>query len=107
MSCKISEERTRKEMKAPLFVGGVDPQLERAGWYIRDHSKVKIEIPADGYSAEPRRGVWGVAKDQGVGNQELVSSGAACRMQIQQGTGVTAKHPFLLLVRGTINLKFE
>lgn len=34
---KISEERTRKEV--------IDPQLEQAGWYLRDHSKVKIEIP--------------------------------------------------------------
>ncbi len=45
----ISEERTRKEM--------IDPQLEKAGWYLRDHSKVKIEIPVDGYDAEPWNGV--------------------------------------------------
>ncbi len=49
MPRKISEERTRKEM--------IDPQLERAGWYLRDHSKVKIEIPVDGYDAEPWNGV--------------------------------------------------
>lgn len=35
MPRKISEEPTRKEM--------IDPQLEAAGWYLRDHSKVKIE----------------------------------------------------------------
>ena len=46
---QISEERTRKEM--------IDPQLEKAGWYLRDHSKVKIEIPVDGYVAEPWNGV--------------------------------------------------
>ena len=46
---KISEELTRKEM--------IDPQLEKAGWYLRDHSKVKIEIPVDGYDAEPWNGV--------------------------------------------------
>jgi type I site-specific restriction endonuclease len=46
---KFSEERTRKEL--------IDPQLEQAGWYLRDHSKVKIEIPVDGYDAEPRNGV--------------------------------------------------
>ena len=46
---QISEERTRKEM--------IDPQLERAGWYLRDHAKVKIEIPVDGYNAEPWNGV--------------------------------------------------
>jgi len=49
MPRKISEERTRKEM--------MDPQLEQAGWYLRDHSKVKIEIPVDGYDAEPWNGV--------------------------------------------------
>jgi len=49
MPRKFSEERTRKEM--------IDPQLERAGWYLRDHSKVKIEIPVDGYDAEPYNGV--------------------------------------------------
>lgn len=46
---KISEDQTRKEM--------IDPQLERAGWYLRDHSKVKTEIPVDGYDAEPWNGV--------------------------------------------------
>ena len=49
MPRKISEERTRKEM--------IDPQLENAGWYLHDHSRVKIEIPVDGYDAEPWNGV--------------------------------------------------
>lgn len=35
----------------------IDPQLEKAGWYLRDHSRVKIEIPVDGYDAEPWNGV--------------------------------------------------
>jgi type I site-specific restriction endonuclease len=42
---QISEKRTRKEL--------IDPQLEQAGWYLRDHSKVKLEIPVDWYDAEP------------------------------------------------------
>jgi len=46
---KISEERTRKEM--------IDSQLEKAGWYLADRSKVDIEIPVDGYDAEPWNGV--------------------------------------------------
>ena len=46
---RISEELTRKQL--------IDPQLEKAGWYLRDHSKVKIEIPVDGYDAEPWNGV--------------------------------------------------
>ena len=46
---RISEEETRKEL--------IDPQLEKAGWYLADHPKVKIEIPVDGYDAEPWNGV--------------------------------------------------
>jgi len=69
MARQISEERTRKEMNVPPFFGGIDPstrfrqaqpassgwrpQLEKVGWYLRDHSKVRIEIPMDGYDAEP------------------------------------------------------
>ena len=49
MPRSISEELTRKEM--------IDPQLERAGWYLRDHSRVKVEIPVDGYDAEPWNGI--------------------------------------------------
>ncbi len=36
---------------------GRSPQLEQAGWYLRDHAKVKIEIPVDGYDTEPWNGV--------------------------------------------------
>jgi type I site-specific restriction endonuclease len=46
---RISEDQTRKSL--------IDPQLERAGWTLRDHSKVKIEIPVDGYDKEPWNGV--------------------------------------------------
>jgi type I restriction enzyme, R subunit len=49
MPRQINEELTRKEM--------IDPQLEKAGWYLRDHSKVKTEIPVDGYDAEPWNGI--------------------------------------------------
>src|SRR5574339_113735 len=49
MPRRLSEARTRKEM--------IDPQLEKAGWSLRDHSKVKIEIPVDGYDAQPWNGV--------------------------------------------------
>jgi type I restriction enzyme, R subunit len=49
MPRQISEAKTRKEM--------IDPQLEKVGWTLRDHSKVNIEIPVDGYDAEPWNGV--------------------------------------------------
>lgn len=37
-------------------------------------------------------------------NSEIVSSGAACRMQIQQGTGLEARHP-LVLVRDAMKVR--
>ena len=49
MPRNLSEELTRKQI--------IDPQLEKAGWYLRDKSKVGIEIPVDGYDTEPWNGV--------------------------------------------------
>lgn len=46
---RISESKTRKEL--------IDPQLELAGWHLRDKSRVGIEIPVDGYDVEPWNGV--------------------------------------------------
>jgi len=57
MPRKISEERTRKEMIDTSTSSVRRPQLEQAGWYLRDHSKVRIEIPVDGYDKEPWNGV--------------------------------------------------
>ena len=54
MPRQISEERMRGEHAHKEMI---DPQLETAGWYLRDYSKVKIEIPVDGYDAEPWNGV--------------------------------------------------
>ena len=35
----------------------IDPQLRRAGWPLADRSRVGVEIPVDGYDAEPWNGV--------------------------------------------------
>jgi hypothetical protein len=40
MPPRLSEERPRKEM--------IDPQIENAGWYLRNHSKINSEIHLDG-----------------------------------------------------------
>lgn len=45
----ISEAKTRKEM--------IDPALAKAGWNLRNHQQVGIEIPVDGYDAAPWNGV--------------------------------------------------
>ena len=45
----ITEKATRKSL--------IDPALEHAGWYLRDHTRVRIELPVDGYDAAPWNGV--------------------------------------------------
>ena len=60
MPRRLSEDRIRKEMIDPSTlpsVAGRRPQLEQAGWYLRDHAKVKIENPVDSYDTEPWNGV--------------------------------------------------
>jgi hypothetical protein len=44
-----NEARTRKEK--------IDPALLKAGWNLRDLTQVGIEIPVDGYDAEPWNGI--------------------------------------------------
>ena len=46
---QISEKATRKEL--------IDPALEKAQWYLKNHAQVGLEIPVDGYDAEPWNGV--------------------------------------------------
>jgi type I restriction enzyme R subunit len=46
---KISEAKTRKEL--------IDPALEKAGWNLKNKAQVGIEIPVDGYDAEPWNGI--------------------------------------------------
>ncbi len=53
MRRRISEDRIRKQMIDPSTGSGRRPQLEKAGWYLRDYSKVGTEIPVDGYDKEP------------------------------------------------------
>ena len=49
MPRQISKETTRIEI--------IDPQLEKTGWYLHNHSKMKIKIPVDDYDVEPWNGV--------------------------------------------------
>ena len=44
-----NEARTRKEK--------IDPALVKAGWNLKDSAQVGIEIPVDGYDAEPWNGI--------------------------------------------------
>ena len=44
-----NEARTRKEL--------IDPALIKANWNVQDPTQVGIEIPVDGYDAEPWNGI--------------------------------------------------
>src|SRR5205807_9939015 len=46
---RISEAKTRTRL--------IDPQLRDAGWRLDDRTQVRLEIPVDGYDAEPWNGV--------------------------------------------------
>lgn len=35
----------------------IDPQLRAAGWNLNDRTQVRLEVPVDGYNAEPWNGV--------------------------------------------------
>ena len=46
MPRKFSEERTRKEM--------IDPQLEKAGWYLRDHAEEQAQVKIESFRKNRR-----------------------------------------------------
>ena len=53
----ISEAKTRKELIDTSASSVQRPQLEKASWDVHDDTQVGIEIPVDGYDAEPWNGV--------------------------------------------------
>jgi Fe-S oxidoreductase len=54
---------------------------------------------ASGYDPENATGTQQNQLRLGGGGKGVVSSGAACRMQIKQGTSVEAMHPIMLVAR--------
>ena len=82
---------------AMLKLFGYDPEVIDAGCcgmagtfgYDSEHYELSMQVG--------ELGVLPKARELRIGNRELISSGAACRMQIQQGAGVEAKHPLLLV----------
>ena len=52
-------------------------------------------------------GVLPKVRELGNKDHELVSSGAACRMQIKQGADVDARHPLLLVKDRILNQRGE
>jgi type I site-specific restriction endonuclease len=49
MSVPINEAQTRALQ--------IDPQLQAADWKLNDRTQVRLEVPVDGYDAEPWNGV--------------------------------------------------
>ncbi len=55
LSSNALRRMTRNEAVTRLQL--IDPQLAESGWLIGDRSQVALEIPVDGYDAEPWNGV--------------------------------------------------
>lgn len=80
-----------------LKLFGYEPEVIDAGCcgmagtfgYDAEHYELSMQVG--------ELGVLPKVREMGKENGELVSSGAACRMQIKQGTGVDAVHPLLLV----------
>ncbi|RPJ23761.1 MAG: FAD-binding oxidoreductase [Chloroflexi bacterium] len=64
--------------------------------YEAEHYEVSMRVGE--LKLFPKIREWIVENSEsGSRNSEIVSSGAACRMQIRQGTGVEAVHPIMLV----------
>lgn len=80
-----------------LKLFGYEPEVIDAGCcgmagtfgYDAEHYELSMQVG--------ELGVLPKVREMGKENGELVSSGAACRMQIKHGTGVDAVHPLLLV----------
>ena len=65
-----NEARTRKEK--------IDPALLKAGWNLKYPTQVGIEIPVDGYDAEPWNGVTDYCLYDASGNVLAVVEAKRC-----------------------------
>src|SRR6266513_176751 len=46
----------------------IDPQLRANGWKLNDRTQVRLEVPVDGYDAEPWNGVTDYCLYDGSGD---------------------------------------
>ena len=107
---QISEQRTRKEL--------IDPALEKAGWYLSNHTLIKTEIPVDGYDATPLNGVtdYSLYRPNGeviavVEAKKTCIDPKAAHQQAEHYVTEIAKHqsfpPFAFLTNGNEIFFFE
>src|ERR1700731_4248093 len=56
----------------------VDPQLRAADWKLNDRTQVRLEVPVDGYDAEPWNGVTDYCLFDASGNVLAVVEAKRC-----------------------------
>src|SRR3989441_9744408 len=56
----------------------IDPQLRAADWKLSDHTQVQLEVPVDGYDAEPWNGVTDYCLYDASGNVLAVVEAKRC-----------------------------
>ena len=100
----INEAQTRRQL--------IDPALEKAGWYLRDHSRVKQEMPVAGYDTEPWDGVtdYCLCRENGEVLAVVEAKRTVKDPQLAEAQGIyyareIAKHqsftPFVFLTNGS------
>jgi type I restriction enzyme R subunit len=62
----------------------IDPQLRAAGWPVSDRSLVKLEVPVDGYDAEPWNGVTDYCLYDPSGDILAVVEAKKCTRQVRE-----------------------
>src|SRR3989338_4664406 len=79
--CSLSMTTDRFEpprSEAQTRVALIDPLLAKAGWNLRDKTQVGLEIPVDGYDAEPWNGVTDYSLYDQTGNVLAVVEAKKC-----------------------------
>ena len=56
----------------------IDPQLRAADWKLNDHTQVRLEVPVDGYDAEPWNGITDYCLYDASGNVLAVVEAKRC-----------------------------
>ncbi len=80
----------------------IDPQLRAADWKLNDHTQVRLEVPVDGYDAEPWNGVTDYCLYDASGNVLAVVEAKRCTRNAREAdeqlrhyvTEIAKKQPF-------------
>jgi type I site-specific restriction endonuclease len=80
----------------------IDPQLRAADWKLNDRTQVRLEVPVDGYDAEPWNGVTDYCLYDASGNVLAVVEAKRCSRNAREAdeqlrhyvTEIAKKQPF-------------